>query len=612
MLEMISLEKNKGRVILILIALAHIAGVFFYFGARNLFNVNPIYNHDYPYHLYNCYQAVHYYSLGQAWGYNPFFNAGYPSGITLDNDLFQLWCYLFSRFVTPVIMMKIWVCVILLLLPFLAYYSSRNFKCTGIAPLISTIFCAFYLYGDPFANSMVYFGMYNFMLLCFLTLFLVSLLYRYTYDHGRAINLLLAVFIPLTLFIHSASVISVTLVCAVFYATNFRKIDQSRHLYLAMLLSVSVALFLWRVGIPFMLQFKKYLIYNSSYLFQIGTFKTLVNDFIQGPRCIKTSILLLGMCGLVQWSKSQKGLCSLFAPQVLLLAVLIYGHNVMFPALLKPLQPYKFIVLLVVIMTIPAGVFIGSVIKKGARGVAAALILVCFHSFLFFRFAPNTPHGLFTTPPKDYLALKKWISENTDASARIMLQTGLPARYSFARPTFAYGLLSMETNRQLLGGPFRYSSFAQSFPSLYNESLFGMSLENLDAGLLRKYLELYNVGWIIARSHKVKKALSEISQPGLLFPVAKIKRFQIFKVDAPHNFVFNGQAKVTADYNLIKVEGLKKGREQEIILKYHWHPTLRATGGITIEPVRMLSAPVPFIKVVDAKADNFEIHNVYR
>jgi len=252
----------------------HIFGVLFHFGVKNLFNSKPIYNHDYPYHLYNCYQSSHYYAQGESWGYNPFFNAGYPSGISLDNDLFQLLCFYCSFLGNSILLMKIWLCFILILAPLFIYYSSRNFKFDEKTSLISTILCLLYLYNDPFLNSVIYFGMFNFLFLCFLSVFLLSLLFRYTYDSSRNLHLLLIIFLPLAMFIHSASMLCFPLLFVAFYAGNSKKVSIYQHLFILILLGSSLIIFFRCIGLPYIAQSKKYIIYDSSsYLFQIENIK---------------------------------------------------------------------------------------------------------------------------------------------------------------------------------------------------------------------------------------------------------------------------------------------------------------------------------------------------
>jgi hypothetical protein len=217
-------------------------------------------------------------------------------------------------------------------------------------------------------------------------------------------------------------------------------------------------------------------------------------------------------------------------------------------------------------------------------------------------------HKLFTEPPSDYLNLIEWIKENTDDRGRISLEMGLIPHEMFNKPSFINGLISLKTNRQIVGGPHRFPFFKHDFPALTKDEIFKKEWNVSDEDLL-DYLNLYNIGWIIVRSQELKNNLDK--RKGLFKKSTKINNFKIYEVDTNLSFIIGGTGDVIADFNKIKIKNLK-AQEKDIILRYHWHPTLKAKPEFKLEPVFISDGPIPFIKVLEVNTSEFEIYNSYK
>lgn len=611
-------------------------GIFFLYEGPQFFNSDPIYNYDYPYHLYNCYEAQHFYAEGKSWGYSPFFKAGYPSSLKLDNELLQLICFIFS-FQNQIILIKVWTTLILLLLPILIYYSSLNFGFNKRTAIISMIILLVYLYNDYFINSLIYFGLFNFIFGSILSLLYLSLFYRYIIKKERKVMILLLISFPLTIpLIHASTLLIFFIPFFLLYFINIKKLPLKNNLIITTIIAISLLIYISWIGLPFLVEKMPY-VEKTNKLFQINNVKEVITDFYysskfhnRGEQYIKTSIILLGFLGMFRWLKKNR-LFYVFLPTSILLFVMIYFHNIIkIINFISSLQPYKYIVPLIFFLIIPSSDFIIKISKKILSDksctfvkvisvfIIASIVLqiVNVHAF------DKRSRLLFTEPPSDYLDLTKWVKENTNNKGRILFERELQATDLFNKPSHLYALFSFETNREILGGPHMFAVLKHDFPSMTRYEIFEKGWNISDEELM-DYLNLYNVGWIIARSKQTKEYLYErYKQNSSLFKSMNIiipeyyegnkyHRFHIYEVNRNLSFIIGGTGDVIADFNKIKIKNLKT-EDKDIILKYHWHPTLKARPEFELRPVYISDAPVPFIKVLGVNTTEFEIYNSYK
>ena len=396
-----------------------------------------------------------------------------------------------------------------------------------------------------------------------------------------------------------------------------------------------ILLLLFWVIFPFLTQIKPYYIYESNQYFQIDNLTEFFSDFFYsankwnvGFQFIKTSIIILGLLGIFKYFKKPK-IFYFFIFQFIFLFLITYLHNIIpWFNLLSNIQPYKYAFPLILVLIIPCSIFINKSIKKfkyNKFNLKHIYISIFILLILVQVFDNHLIHPIkqkpFTEPPDDYVELVEWVKENTNNEGRILFEMGLPSSNMFDKPSFLYGLFSLDTNRQILGGLHGYSPFAHNFPSLTQDRIFQKNW-NINDKELMNYFELYNVGWVIVRSKDSRIRMYEkyINNSNLFKNRTKLalryyeekpySKFNIYEINRNLTFIFGGTANVSADFNLIKINNLKSNRK-DIILKYHWHPTLKATKGLKIKPVYILDAPVPFIKVTGINTPEFEIYNSY-
>ena len=644
MLILNRLMKKKNKILkfviknkyLMLLLLLHLLGILFFYNAIDFFNSNPIYNYDYPYHLYYCEIAKNYHASSHSWGYDPFLRAGHPSGIKLDNELLQLFCT-FIPFISSITLIKIWFVLFLFLLPLLIYKSSLNFGFNKKTAIISMLIFLLYLYNNQFINKIIYYGMFNFLFGSILSLFYLSLFYSYMIKKEKKTAIFLLLTFPLIPLMHSSTLITFFIPFLLLYLINIKKLSLKNNLAILTPIIISLLILFFWIALPFFNNIMSSLV-NTTQFYQVNSFKQFAMDFycnsfdkcpLEGYDFIKLPLILIGLLGTFKWYKKNK-LFYLFLPFSVILIIITYSHNII-PIFnfISNIHPYKYIVTLMLFLTIPAGNYIINFSKKislNKFNLKTAffflfLALIIFQ-IIYTQTLSQPMHGLFTDQPEDYPRLINKINEKTTKQGRILIEVDISPSHMFDKPSILYGMLSLETERQLLGGPHIYPTTKYDFPALTFRKIFNKEWSLSDEEL-STYLDLYNVGWIIARSRETRTHLSgKYLKNNSLFKSRdrfslnyyegeKYYKFHLYEVNRNLSFIIGGTADVEADFNRIKVKNLKT-KNKEIILKYHYHPTLKATDGLKLEPVYMQDIPIPFIKVLGINTNEFEIYNSYK
>jgi hypothetical protein len=125
-----------------------------------------------------------------------------------------------------------------------------------------------------------------------------------------------------------------------------------------------------------------------------------------------------------------------------------------------------------------------------------------------------------------------------------------------------------------------------------NDTLFGSASADLTPARLRHYLALYNVGWMLVHSDRIKHYLAGFPD---IVPIAARAPLVLYRVDTPHSFFLQGTGRVLArSINRIDLGDLDG---ETIVLKYHFVPGLQASPAAAIDGVLMPGDPQPFIRI---------------
>jgi hypothetical protein len=228
-----------------------------------------------------------------------------------------------------------------------------------------------------------------------------------------------------------------------------------------------------------------------------------------------------------------------------------------------------------------------------ALGAAAAISLYAGREIV--REALPGPHGhygkappeLSTTPPL-VAQLEAWISANTTADARIVFETSLGRIHDGGHVA---GLIALKTGREFVGAAYPYSLPAISF---WDQVAFGRPIGEVSAAAMKQGFDLYNVGWVIAHSDALKRAMDGLPAAAV---AAQFGSVRIYRIDRPLSYFHAGSGRIAArSFNRLDVEDASG---PALILKYHWLPGLVTSPPTTIEPVQLVPGFPPFIRVLN-------------
>lgn len=197
----------------------------------------------------------------------------------------------------------------------------------------------------------------------------------------------------------------------------------------------------------------------------------------------------------------------------------------------------------------------------------------------------QAPHELAGEPP-ELTQLQAWLRDHTTVDGRILFETSLGRVHGGGH---AAGLVALTTGRELIGAAYPFSLPEVSF---WDRSAFGKPIAGLTAEKLWQGLELYNVGWVVAHSPELRRAVAALPQASA---VADIGPVRVYRLDRPLSFVAAGQARIVARaVNRLEVGGASGA---ELVLRYHWLPGLAGSNGAQLEPVPSAPGFPPFIRV---------------
>ena len=182
-------------------------------------------------------------------------------------------------------------------------------------------------------------------------------------------------------------------------------------------------------------------------------------------------------------------------------------------------------------------------------------------------------------------ALVAWLRANTDPSARVFFETSLARIHDRAHMA---GIYALESQREFIGGPYPFTDFASAWDGV----AFGQPLQRRPASELSRYLDLYNVRWMLCHTtacRSAMEALPDTRQVGKIDAVTAYERSQ-----QPGYFAIGTGEVLARCVNRVEVSVQGAG---PVVLKYHWVPGLVSDPPQAIEPMPMLDDPRPLIRI---------------
>lgn len=546
------------------------------------FLTEPITQEDYAFHFTESHEVTqHIINNCSILGYNPSLGAGKLCN-ALDNVWSALFMLPFSWLNKPELLFNISVFLAYLLAPLSALFSVILLKFRRTESIIFFVLSMLLIIGFLPLRGFYYAGGYGFATANWLSLLLFALTYHYLTGKQNLWQLaLLTIFAMLSIFIHPLTGMIYPAFFIPYALVNYRLFKPKTIISLAVsaILLLLVTLLWIRHVFTISSVFGSYL--------GLQTYPSLIFKTLRGDRAfLLFNILFLYSIYFKLKEKSFSTVTVAFFTYAYLLGIAFWGTQLKLGAT----EPSRFIIPLAVSIVL----FISPVIFQAFQRKNRLYLTITFFLILFLLRPPlSFVYGLQEQRAK---AILDFLNEHP-TNGRLLIQDS-----QFDRPYFESHCLSL----------FAYKSSIETtadiwpypkFQALLDEKVFGDKLADFSGDSLKKYFDLYNIGYILLYRQPEREFLAK-------FPFLKerfyIKPFSIFEnLSQNLSMIYHGSGKVTAKYDKLIVT---EADSCFTIIKYHYFPELHVfPRDISMEPIFMSGDPVPFIKVNNGKHRQFAI-----
>jgi hypothetical protein len=321
-------------------------------------------------------------------------------------------------------------------------------------------------------------------------------------------------------------------------------------------------------------------------------------------KLLRLSLLFMGAAGLAQLIRARRlPLAASLATLVVLLFLLTYFGSL--AERVQLLQPLRFKLPLDSTLALCAAFGFEGWSSKSLRWrntMAGALLVGLIGAGLCVsKTEASGRMRIQSEPHPPVAALVDWLRAEAPREGRVLFEE------SGDETGFVYGGVYLSsfipswTGHQLIGGPTNLYADRHAFAELHSGSLFGRDPRNYSNAELRRYLELYNVGTLVAFHPVTIHRFSRLA--GLVVPVRRFGRIAVFRVDQPLSWFLEGEGKVEARLGeLILSDVRPSAPDDAVVLKYHWIEGMRAEPPLVLEPVQREGDPIPFIRIAKPPA----------
>jgi hypothetical protein len=617
------LEGNKGVYLTATIFLLHVLGLIGLFTPLSgLIDAQPIIEQDWGLHSHHLASLEAFWRRdGMMWGYNPFFMAGYPSNTIQDLSIkfFEFAALVLSSLMlTPIQWFKISAFLAMASVPWLGFFTAHNlFFADDRKNLIglAAAFLATIYWWNSLPREMFFYGMIGFPMAVYLSVWGVSLFYRLAVrsESFGWLHIAWLLFAAAILPLHVQSVIIflppvIALLAFAPHLLSVRLIAWST----AALLVAALANLAWLapafehrgndVSAAIVEQLPVFAGTNpfTFFLDYLGPpgFWTFRSPFFEkGFRLALLALSLLGIKRLLRDREQAVGILLVSAAAGLF--ILTYFGSLV-PSV-RSWQPLRFKIALDLFLAIPAAYAIVHWLSaREAPSRLVPVLLGCGIATFAVNLVQTESAGklqLRTRLDPQVAALADWIAKETPADARVLFEESGDETSFVYDGAYLSSLLPRLTGRQFIGGPINLYNDRHHFAEFHSGKLFKKDIHGLSDGDLRNYLQLYNIGAIVAFHPASIRRLQAAAD--LITLEQRIGPVHLMKVRQPLSWFVKGEGKVKAEWNRLELSDLGGN---EVVLKYHWVEGLTASPPAEIEAVRLADDPIPFIKLTHPSA----------
>ena len=614
-------DDNRLICVTIAIFLTHTIGLVCLFTPLNgILDSQPIIEQDWGLHFHHLAALESFWKNDRMlWGYNPYFMAGYPSNTIQDLSIkfFEFAALALSGLIlTPLHWFKIAAFTAMASVPWLGYFAARNLFCADdrknliatTAALLGTVY-----WWNSLPREMFFYGMIGFPVAAYLSVMVVCLFYRLA---ARAesfgwIHAGWLVFAAAILPLHAQSIIMILppVIALLTCAPALISMRLAGWSVAALIVAVTVNLpwlapaFAHRgddVSAAIVEQLPIFagvnpLAFFLDYLGPQG-FWTFRSPLLE--KGFRLALLVAGLLGIRSlFRDGSRVIGILLVSAVSGMFILTYFGTVA-PAL-RAWQPLRFKIALDLFLAVPAAYEIAQWIS-GPRDVSSKLVPALMGVGLFtfvLNLIQTEASGrlqLRTQMNPQITALVDWIAKESPPEGRILFEESGDETGFVYDGAYLSSLLAQRTSRQFIGGPINLYNDRHHFAQFNSGKIFKKSIQDVSEADLRNYLNLYNIGAVVAFHPASIKKLQAI--PGLVSLDRRIGPVHLMKVRQPLSWLIKGEGKVKPAWNRLELSDLAG---DEVILKYHWVDGLTASPPTTIEPIQLADDPIPFIKLAN-------------
>lgn len=500
------------------------------------------------------------------------------------------------------------------LAPFLILFSVRNFGGSWRQAWISFGFCAL-LYGHMglHSASMLRHGFFPFQMGAFLSLWSVSLGWRWSQDGSWKNWAWMTGSLCVLFMVHSGIVIIVALPLGLLGLWLLRKrawLQVSQGLAAIALIGLAN----WHWIHPY-LAFRDWVVHVDHYASPGITglrrrfFPVAGNVF--DYLSIFNNLALAGMAAAAIhafWKENRLKVFFFSAWGLWLLTAGFFGKYL--PGV-DDVGPGRYVLSLEILFYALAGLSLERLLGPNRQIRQGALIFLLLSiagvSTLWWKWTFRT-QPLQTTFPTIQSSLMDRLKESPDLGGRTLIQD----RYG-NEPHFL-DIIPMTITRPTLGGS-NSGNFLKSRSTLFfvenagkgdreKPRVFGRFLNKMTEPEFYAYLDLYNVTRVAAWNKSSKAIFGKFSRLKL---ESSEMGYNLYTVERKESWFEKGGGELSYNYDQIVVKNPTPG---PLVLKFHWIKTLRAEPDLPLQPVYLKDDPVPFISVPDTQgAATIRIYN---
>jgi len=585
--------ENKWLLILFIL---HTILLNRFFPLTEVFNEKPIITRDYPIHYYDVILGKLALSEGRFIFYNPYLLGGIKIDILRPGKDLLLY-FLILPFSSTASIFKLYIFIFNLIFPFIIYLSARNFNLGKIESLSAMLLAIF---AWQF-NGWIRITIFPFIFSSILSIFSISVLYRYTTRKKKAdVVIFLIIFLIATLI----DVYSLVLLSIPFTILLYKKHNKIFY----------IILMIFAISLIWVYSYLENLIKYSDrpFLFQSNGLTTIIDDFRK--KIVQSLIFVMGFLGIYLLRKDKdKTKFNLFLSTSIF--YFIYSYFGSFINIISYLQPTRVLIPLSFLLVITSSISIKQLyifLKKNDKRHLLIFLMILISISLFrtsefyleikSQLQQEWDRKLTMGFTKEVENLICWIKANTTTDARILIEnSGFKSEDKYGG--YIIGLISYYANREIMGHSYPYISVKkeQLTPIFVEGVLFNLkNVSHYSLEELKYYFNIFNIKWIIAWSNESKETFEKY--PEFIRKDGEIGEFSLYETELIPTYFFVGNGNITSSFNKIIITNTTAN---ETTIKYLFFEELQTNPKLRIE---RYDNRLWLIKVYNGNVSDFEIY----